>query len=148
MIAVQHTAERVGREHVGQRGGRGDKGSEPFPARPGGDYPVQGRAIVLRSKQGKETQLLPAASHSQLAGEVLLPDAGTCVARWHNPSGWFFSTNATLQYIWSLVPSPLLPESTYTVSRIYETMYTVRSTAVGCSSRGKLPSTQRAKLDE
>src|SRR3546814_17527971 len=51
VIAVQHTAERVGREHVGQRGGRGDKGSEPFPARPGGDYPVQGRAIVLRSKQ-------------------------------------------------------------------------------------------------
>src|SRR3546814_8146374 len=47
VIAVQHTAERVGREHVGQRGGRGDKGSEPFPARPGGDYPVQGRAIVL-----------------------------------------------------------------------------------------------------
>src|SRR3546814_16607776 len=34
------------------RSGRGDKGSEPFPARPGGDYPVQGRAIVLRSKQG------------------------------------------------------------------------------------------------
>src|SRR3546814_6061815 len=24
------------------------KGSEPCPARPGGDYPVQGRAIVLR----------------------------------------------------------------------------------------------------
>src|SRR3546814_5975351 len=64
VIAVQHTAERVGREHVGQRGGRGDKGSEPFPARPGGDYPVQGRAIVLRSKQsttdfGKGLQRVP-----------------------------------------------------------------------------------------
>src|SRR3546814_4734502 len=52
------------REHVGQRGGRGDKGSEPFPARPGGDYPVQGRAIVLRSKQsttdvGKGLQRVP-----------------------------------------------------------------------------------------
>lgn len=51
MIAVQHTAERVGSEHIGQRRGRGDKGSEPFPAWTGGDYPVQGCAIVLRSKQ-------------------------------------------------------------------------------------------------
>src|SRR3546814_2188574 len=46
------------------RGGRGDRGSEPFPARPGGDYPVQGRAIVLRSKQsttdfGKGLQRVP-----------------------------------------------------------------------------------------
>src|SRR3546814_4070777 len=49
---------------IGQRRGRGDKGSEPFPARPGGAYPVQGRAIVLRSKQsttdfGKGLQRVP-----------------------------------------------------------------------------------------
>src|SRR3546814_18011426 len=49
---------------VFRSGGRGDKGSEPFPARPGGEYPVQGRAIVLRSKQsttdfGKGLQRVP-----------------------------------------------------------------------------------------
>ena len=42
VIVVQYMVEWVGREHVGQCGGRGDKGFELFLARFGGDYLVQG----------------------------------------------------------------------------------------------------------
>src|SRR3546814_1085337 len=83
VIAVQHTAERVGREHVGQRGGRGDKGSEPFPARPGGDYPVQGRAIVLRSKQST-TDFRSEENTSELQSLMRISYAVFCLKKKHN----------------------------------------------------------------
>lgn len=66
-------------------------------------------SIVLRSAKGKETRLLPASSYSEHLGEVLLPGPGTCVARWYNPAGWFWSTNATVQYELSCAPGHRSP---------------------------------------
>ena len=51
-----------------------------------------------RTEAKNLTRLLPASTYSQLSGEVLLPGPGTCIARWHNPSGWFWSAAATLHY--------------------------------------------------
>ena len=55
-------------------------------------------SVLLRSAKGKDTRLLPASSYNQHQGEVLLPGPGTAIARWHNPSGWLWSSSATVRY--------------------------------------------------
>ncbi|KOO33767.1 hypothetical protein Ctob_014460 [Chrysochromulina tobinii] len=61
-----------------------------------GNLPLE-FSVMLRAK-GKDMQLLPASRYAELDGEVLLPGAGTCIARWHNPSGWVFNAPAATLY--------------------------------------------------
>ena len=61
-----------------------------------GNLPLE-FSVMLRAK-GKDMQLLPASKHAELNGEVLLPGAGTCIARWLNPSGWVFNAPAATLY--------------------------------------------------
>ena len=70
--------------------------------------------VLLLSAKGKETRLLPLSSHTELRGEVLLPEPGTFIARWHNPSGWLWSSSVTLHYeldVVKPVPPAPAPES-------------------------------------
>src|SRR3546814_983566 len=86
VIAVQHTAERVGREHVGQRGGREGQGLQPAgegPVFQGGqglgpafDAARGGRGVIRRRKiaplrRGADRHAFPScrsASSAKLAG--------------------------------------------------------------------------------
>ena len=55
---------------------------------------------VLQQKSAKAApiQLLPSVTQNAMNGEVLLPGRGTCLVRWHNPSGWLWSSEAILRY--------------------------------------------------
>ena len=73
--------------------------------------------VFLRNAKGKDTRLLSQGSYSELSGEVLLPGPGTCIARWHNPSGWLWSSNATLHYKLSCV-KPQAPATSSQPERV------------------------------
>ena len=55
---------------------------------------------ILQQKSAKSApiQLLPSVTQNAMNGEVLLPGRGTCLVRWHNPSGWLWSSEAILRY--------------------------------------------------
>ena len=62
------------------------------------DATVEFSVAFKASGRKKTTQLLAPATYGRNAGEVLLPSAGECIVRWHNPAGWLWSSSAALQY--------------------------------------------------
>ena len=62
------------------------------------DATVEFSVAFKASGRKKTTQLLAPATYGRNAGEVLLPSAGECIVRWHNPAGWLWSSAAALQY--------------------------------------------------
>ena len=62
------------------------------------DATVEFSVAFKASGRKKTTQLLAPATYGRNAGEVLLPSAGECIVRWHNPAGWVWSSSAALQY--------------------------------------------------
>ena len=51
------------------------------------DATVEFSVAFKASGRKKTTQLLAPATYGRNAGEVLLPSAGECIVRWHNPAG-------------------------------------------------------------
>ena len=110
-VFVQHLGGRLGGVFGGAQGWRQEVQ---------GDHAAARKHVHRKHRRGAPCVRLPASAHAPPPSpheassgpsrvQVLLPGQGVCVVRFHNPTGWFYSSQVKVRYSLSAGPTLSAP---------------------------------------